>query len=583
VNKPTSPFGTIDFNFKEHFQCKVIRNDQGDVRGGVLTTEGLRQLNNFLFWKNRKLPAHEFDGWKYSERILEHIKSAQGKFLHDGIGYHILLGTRRITIDAASEGMKRLLLDTCHITSLSREAAVAVERLRMAFRLFSAMYDGPEPRVYLPLAVNGKILRVMPDGIDVVPNGDNGDQLWLEHPESNPLEWSGTPTTEQVQEGLVMFEKLLVETQACTSLSMKWFVAMAEGLFPIVRDAAENRFIMLHTGDQGSGKTTGSKSFRLVHGFNDVLFDVSVAGLSSLPEQGLVVIDNKEQSDFSAALVNYFLSAATGGERIRASSDGASVRRTARHPVAVITSIEGVCRNELYDRCVEVKYALAKDQPRIDRDELEDKITAARTKISSALVVAVQEYLWVRGDPSLHIDVKPIDRFNRHFREVCYLLIAFGRLMYGDEGGTSWAMKHIAAWGEEIRKNRKDGDAAPVSALEGPILHAIRNGECEFKTLQGFQFHGQHGTLYVLFPGELLHALQRQHTGLKLPVDAGGMGRRLHNDREQFQRFHVVFHDSDDSTAQKVLSRKNSGQPVGIFIPGEEPEEPGGGGETVVV
>ena len=564
----------FDFTFRKDFKIDYRRNEDGEDSYAVTSKKGIKQLRTFMWWKKRRLPAHEMDGWKYSDQMYDYITSKDGRFLRDELGeYHILIAGRRIPIDVSSNEMKTFLLDTCKITSLSREAEVAVERLKIAahkssskmtFRRFSAMYDGESPRVYLPVTEPGKILVVTSKDIALVSNGDNEDQLWLEHPEHNPIEWGGAPTMEAVRAALVEFERLLVDTQACAVPSMRWFVAMAEGLFPIVRDVASNRFIMLHIGDKGHGKTTGAKSFVLLHGFQDVLLDVTVAALGNSPEQGLIVVDNKEQQNFPQSLIDYFLSVATGGARIRSDSSR-SVHRDAPKPVGVITSIEGVRKAELHDRCVEVRYFLADGQERLDRDQLERDIVAARNRIMAAIPVVIREYLTVRVDPNVHIGVRPIDRFNRHFRELCCLLIAYGRVMQRDGDGDKWAMEHIHAWDAEIRSSRTgdSDDGALVSPLEDPILYFIK--ECQEKQIE-FEYprdSGRRGTLHIVSPSALLGTLQRQRIpGLVLPAEPAAFGRRLRN--ETFERFKLLGHDHG-------VPRNNAGQRVGVFVPNGEP------------
>jgi hypothetical protein len=587
-----SGFGQIDFDFVQDFKVRFGKfgfeldgEEHGPYKAMITSREGIRQMRNFLKWK-KELPAHELRGRAYAHQMLHSVETAKGTFLRDEKGeYHIILEGRRIPIDREANTMRVFIDDICQITRNSPEAAVAIEKLRveaskrcskMTFRRFSAMYKaGLDSRIYLPVQ-SGELLCISTAGCDLVANGANTDALWLEHPEEAPFEWSKLSPTD-TRAALREFEKLLVDSQACEVPAMSWFVAMAEGLFPVVRDATENRFIMLHTGRKGHGKTTGAKAFRLLHGFRNVLLDVSVAGLSNLPEQGLAVIDNKEQHDFSPELVNYFLSMATGGDRLRSLSDGSDVRRNAPHPVGVITSIEGVRKDELYDRCVEVKYFLADKQQRLDRDDLEEVIVKKRNRIMSALAVVLQEYLVVREDPDVHIGVRPIERFNRHFRDVCYLLIAYARVMQGKDLGDAWAMEKIQVWATEIQRHRSADGGAPASALESPILRIIKDRLCECKTLNNIRWRGTPGTLYVMYPGDLLLALKGQHNSPKdLPSDTGGMGKRLRNDH--FERFDVVagdeLKDTDDPTVQTALKRKKTGQRIGIFVP----EEDGGDG-----
>jgi hypothetical protein len=49
------------------------------------------------------------------------------------------------------------------------------------------MYDGAEPRIYIPVQSEiGEILRIDTSSINLVPNGNNLDALWLEHANDFP-------------------------------------------------------------------------------------------------------------------------------------------------------------------------------------------------------------------------------------------------------------------------------------------------------------------------------------------------------------------------------------------------------------
>jgi hypothetical protein len=570
----------FDYNFAEIFNFTQHNEPEG-VKYTTVTKEGVKQLWKYKYLC-RILPPHEVTGQRFAQIMQDWIKSSGGKFLRDELGgYHILIGGHRIPIDATSDEMKAFLLDTCDITSLSVAAGMAVERLRimahesaskMMFRRFSAMYDGPEPRVYLPVAEPGKILLVTPDEISLVLNGDNPDQLWLEHPENNPFKLVSTRIEwEDVRGALREFQEHIVDSQACAVPAMRWFVAMAEGLFPLVRDTVSNRFIIVHKGSKGHGKTTGAKSPILLHGFEDVFMDASVAALGNIPEQGLVAIDNKESRNFTQPLIDYFLSIATGGKRLRSLEGGTAVRRNAPRPVAVITSIEGVHKAELHDRCIDVKYFLTAGQKRLKRGRLERLIVESRNRIMSALVVVLQEYLTTRVDPvarEILASVNPIDRFSEHFEEVCYLLVAFGRVALGADGD-AWAKEIIAAWDRAIRETRGDEALdAPVSALEAPVLAAAMDGHIPVP----FRWQERPGKLYIVFPGDVLAALQRNLALRDLPTEPGQLVERLES--EHFERFVFLTARTSGEDGKPlglkgtgILRRRESGQPVGVWVP----------------
>jgi len=560
------------FEFLNGLRLWPEYDEKGKVKGWYCSKETVKQIYALKRWKER-LPAAEIDGWKFAERLKHYIETHDGKFLRDELGkYHILLEGHRIPIDANSNDMKSFLCRAADLTTISRESAVAMERLqiaahesasKMTFRRFSAAFDGPEPKVYIPIT-GGKLLVVSQGDITVVPNADNPDQVWLEHPEDAPMEWQPPTGRDDVRSRLREFQDLLVDTQACKVPEMRWLVAMTEAVFPLVRDVTTSRFIMLHTGEKGHGKTTGAKWSVLLHGFEDVLLDASIASLGNIPEQGLVVLDNKESANFSQPMIDYLLSVATGGKRLRCVDGGASVRRNAPRPVAVITSIEGVHKAELHDRCVEVKYFLKKGQPRLKQKKIERDIAAARHRILSALAVVLQEYFSTRQDPvaqQLIAGFNPIDRFSEHFEEVCYLLVAYGRTMYGVADGDAWARAIIAVWDAEIRETRdEDANDAAVSALEAPVLEMVFNNG---RVAVPYEWQGRPGRMYIVFPGDILAALQHNLALRDLPKEPGGLVKRLMSER--LERWALIRNTTDHPVPE--LKRQNGGNPVGVWVP----------------
>ena len=254
--------------------------------------------------------------------------------------------------------------------------------------------------------------------------------------------------------------------------------------------------------------------------------------------------------NFSQSLIDYCLFLATGGARIRSTQDGA-IRRSVPRSVGVITSIEGVVRNELHERCVNVEYAVR--GAFIGRGEIESAIRRERHTMLSALALVLQEYLSVRVDPEVHIGVNPIPRFEEHFNELARLLAAFGRVMGREDG---WAMGIINGW-DQVLQPRGEPDA--VSPLEAPILQVIGKLAGVVRH-DGFGHGNVTGTLWVTDAGTLLSALQQLGIpGLPLPVEPRGFGKRLRSDR--FQRFTVL----DEESGVDELRRAKDGRRIGVF------------------
>jgi hypothetical protein len=270
-----------------------------------------------------------------------------------------------------------------------------------------------------------------------------------------------------------------------------------------------------------------------------------------MPDPGLLVMDNKEQANFSQALTDYCLFLATGAERGRSNSDGEN-RTSGTRPAAVITTIEGVVKAELLKRCVNIEYA--PKMPMLKRAPIEKEINQRRHEISSALVLVLGRYLEIRSGE--HDLPNPIPEFEEHFTELCVLLLA-----YADVAGKSqeWAKEMIGVWDRALAEREAD-----ETDLEQPLLRLFRD-----PTMTGDLGHerithaGYTGILYVTEMGDLLTLLQRLNLhDLALPKTASGLGRRLRS--TNLQGISVLDQDSSDLDC---LKRKAKMRPVGIFIP----------------
>ena len=580
----------LDLNKKIKYES--ITDRSSGKRVYIITNQvGMEHFIGYMLLK-QALPAHELQGAKFAAKAVNYIKHSEGCFLLATDGkYHIILHGRRIPIAAESKDFQAFFKDACKITTLSPEARMAVQHLdihahkqasKMVMRGFSAMYQaagGWDSRVYVPISEEGKILCISPSRISPVPNGNNIDQLWLEHPKQNPFTWCCPADLAEVRGGLRVFEECLVNHQACKVPEMAWFVAMAEGLFPIVRDVTENRFLMLHIGEKGHGKTFAAKQSMLLHGFDDVTFDPSIAALDNQHEQGMVVLDNKENANFTTDVIDWLLRMATGGDRLR-SDQHRNVHYAAPRPIVAFTSIEGPPKDELKDRCLYVNYWLAKDTPRLDEDAYQKAIGEThRDQIMSALACVVQDYLSVRTDPRIKQwleGFRPIDRFNRHFWEVCYLLIAYARIMrrdtdYDYTAADDWAMEHIRVWDREIRRARgaDAGGTADaevhVSSYEDPILYLIQERRGEPRVYADWEYpkgSGHRGALYAFITSALHGALVREKLpNLQIPSDVSQFGARIRGER--FQRFQLL-------TESDGVPGHARGQRIGIWIPQDE-------------
>lgn len=510
--------------------------------------------------EDNNTPKSERDGSVYFHELHRHVTKHKGQFLRDESGsLHLILGGRRVRLDFDYDNLDlaNLFLAACHVTTLSQGARAAIQRLQVSayqksrnirLRRFSAV-SADDERVYIPIQ-SGQLLRISKDNIETVVNGNHGDGLWVEHPYGEPLKYSQTnPET-----GLALFEKLLVQTQACKQSAMCWFVAMQEGLFPFIRDLCPARFITVHIGPTQQGKTSGAQRFTLLHGLGEVKGDCSVATLSNEGDIGLLVMDNKEQANLTQGLIDFCLFLATGGEYGRSSPDGKN--RTSRgrgRPVGVITTIEGMSKVELQARTVVVEFRVQGEKR--DRAAIEREIRERRHEISSALIPVLQKYLQIRqiGKPTPN----PIPEFRENFQALADLLRAYGEVA---KKPPEWAEQIIADWAATISSQPPEEDE-----LEYPVSRVLNDSAISQGDITREQrtFQGRRGKLYITTCGELLTRLQSlSFRELVLPKTPEGLGRRLRG--RQFRAFEVLDEESAPELAE--LKRTATTRPIGFFI-----------------
>jgi hypothetical protein len=485
----------------------------------------------------------------------KYVEKHGGRYLRgDDGGLSILVKGRRIVInfDRENTPLAELMIEACKTGTLSQAAQGAIQRIlvvasqkaaRMKLCSFS-FCDDEGQRLYIPLAApDGRVLRMTGDRAEVIDNGT--DELWIEHPLDDAVQYK----ISSPREGLETFERLLVNTQACVRPEMRWLVAMQLGLFPYVRDLCPSRFLLRLQGpSQTGGKTTGAQRFTLLHGLGIVKGDFSVAALQNEGDIGLLVLDNKEQANFTQPLTDFCLFLATGAEHGRSSKEG-SVRVRRSRPVCALTTIEGVAKQELQTRAVTVDYRISGETLR--RTAIEREIRQRRHELLSAFVPVFQHFLKTRGERNTAV---ALPNFQENFEIITDLLRSFAAVRGKDP---TWAEQVIAGWVEAIK-----GREIEESELEHPICRVVNEGLLEGSPQESYD--GRPGRLYVTSSGELLTALQKLSLrDRSLPTTPEGLGRRLRSQR--FCSFEVVI----DSSVP-ALRRRGGRRPIGLFFPAEE-------------
>jgi hypothetical protein len=517
------------------------------------------------------VPKSEREGLIFFNQLDAHIKKQKGRFLRDEFGnLHLIIEQRRIPISHRRENypLAALMLKVCGVSTLLVGAQAAVQRLAveaskhvesLMLRRFSAASNST---AYIPLH-NGRLLRVSAAGIETVENGE--ENFWVEHPYENALHYSEN----DLARGLKLFERLLVENQACRVPQMRWFIAMHEGLFPFIRDDFPARMLLVSQGKSQQGKTSGSQRFTLLHGLGKVKGDYTPAALADEGDIGLLVVDNKEQANFTQPYIDFFLFLSTGATRGRSSPDG-RVRTGRYQPVGVITTIEGMWKDELKARCVEVEYSV-KGEP-LERLPIEKEIERYRHVILSALMRVLQRYLKRQQEVRTGTRVQeptpnPIPEFKEHFFALCNLLRAYGDVAAKPQG---WSEEIIGGWSRALgeREPEENELEQPLSRI---LREALRGDHIDDFRQESVTYQGKQGTLLVTECSPLLTLLQQTRPrDYNLPKNSAGLSRRLHD--RPFRSFVVLDHESAPEIA--VLKRSAIARPIGFFT---EDKDRGGG------
>lgn len=496
------------------------------------------------------------------ERIVSYIEGRGATCCRDGVGGpSLILNSQRIPLnwDPRNLGLAGLMSEVVGTGTLTLEARLTIQRLQVwaknraeSVRLgrFAAIRGDC---IYVPMS-NGRLLVVGHDGYTETENGANDAALWVEHPHGSPLKAfdpAEAPAQCGVLGGLSLFEKLLVGTQACREPE-QWLVAMHEGLLPYVRDSLAARFILVHLGPSQFGKTTGAQRFLTLHGLGSVKGDYSLAALGDAGDIGLLVLDNVEHRDLTRPLVNFLLFASTGAERGRSNPDGVLRTQTSR-PIVAITSIEGVVKQELWNRCVSISYSRPEGAV-VVRETNDEAIAAGRHLINRALMAVLRCYLSLRA--SLPMGSSPIPDFASHYQALCGLLEAYGTVAHK---GSSWAGDIRGEWAALFRARLKRNDNE--DPLERHILRAVIEDRLGAWP-KDHVWNGKPGKLIVTRASSLLSALEELRVP-DLPETASALKRRVTNGLYT----DLTVLDECSVPAVPALRRTSSNRSLGIFIP----------------
>jgi hypothetical protein len=527
-----------------------------------------------------------FDVRQAAENVVLGIAAEGGSFIHIGEKIFILLRGRRVEVSPefgnhayAALQIKYSGKGTAEFVGKAICQRVAVQGSEQASNIRLAKFSAlskDKARLYLPTD-DGSLLQITCDGVKPIPNGDNPDSVWLEHPRNDAFKF--IPDCNVAQE-LARFEQLCVKSQSCSE-SHSWFVAMHEGLLPYIRDFVKARMLVEHLGPSQQGKTSGAQRFTKLHGLGEVLGDVTAAYFrNSCDSLGLAVLDNKEHDDQTREMIQLLLFAATGAQNGRSMQDG-SAREMKDRPVVALTSIEGVFKRELQKRVLYIPYGVRLNDNHSDRDHIEDQIAEHRNKLGTALCHVLKRFIGQNCEQVTNrlkaLQATPFPEFGSYMQVMGRLLFA-----YEQEAGLrrGWAEPIINNWFQtfgNVTEPEGDEFEAHVDSLI-KLCEAVRDKSCQldlppqqrilldcFERHEDYRYGEETGTLYITSASKLLNAMAMNRIGNNsVPKTAQAVGRRLEQAKWATLK---VLKASDDAR----LKRRSNERVIGIFQP-KEPE-----------
>ena len=201
-----------------------------------------------------------------------------------------------------------------------------------------------------------ELLRISPDGIAVLPNGTNDENMFLlAAGMMKPLTFVRL-TKDQIKDGLVRIENLALAHLACAETD-KWLVLMWAMGF-LLKDFVKMRPLMRFEGISSGGKTTGMELLtELIYGEDQKAIATLAAQYSEGANNPILFLDNIERRNLGSGEVNFFLTSSTGISK-RKRKQGSDVETVVETPRCLVlsTGIENLSGQELINRSLIVEF-----------------------------------------------------------------------------------------------------------------------------------------------------------------------------------------------------------------------------------
>lgn len=236
---------------------------------------------------------------------------------------------------------------------------------------------------------NNSILKISGDGITEITNGMNDDHILLSS-SSEIQPFNFLPDTE-IQEGMDLFNKLVIENMACDRKQRYFIVCWLLSAF--VTDFTSCQGHMKFSGSAGGGKSTAAELIStLLYGKESLEDPTGAAAYSLAAQNPLLVIDNLESKDLSRTMQKFLLLAATRGGKAKRTqgSDSGTVKEQPRALIC-ITAIEPFTLPELISRVYDIWFDRRKwSSKNFNKPDIVRQLKKKRDVILSSFIKFIQ-------------------------------------------------------------------------------------------------------------------------------------------------------------------------------------------------
>ncbi len=492
---------------------------------------------------------------RLADQLLSKLPKA--RFVqNDDTASIILPGRAPIPIDTTSNDYTSLQHQHTGIGTIEQRGRVVAQRvllkvLKRADSMQMVQFShADEHRVLIPVE-GGKVLRIHPEGFELVENGT--EKVWVEHPRGKPYRWE--PEADP-SKGLEKFDELLVKTLAMPKQSMLAVLGVTLGVLPLVRHKAPTRPVVEASGQSGHGKTTGTRRFLKLHQLGDVQGDYSLAQAKRDGDVGLIIRDNVETINLNRSIEDFFLFGATGGDYARV-----GVGRITAYPVIGVTTVEGIGRRPETNRRL-IRFDFQRGTSSLSESSILEEINKNRALIFRGLAEVMK---CVLADQGAQPKVTPMPDFPEFCGLVHRTLRAFETIGVKPAGFADGVFED---WNKQQSGNVDDSAGQYPRLLEKLITR--RDGPDAFHSLResitetvDYNSGSNQGRVFVATPTAWLSALKeiasKEHD-VSLPSTPEGLRRRL----KALKPAHgfILLTENDD---KDLLGRRGSRRSWGIL------------------